>query len=175
LSGGKSEIDPVDLEILRILQRNCKLSWADVGAQVGLTAPSVIERVRKLEAAGGIRGYHAILDGRRLGLDVTAFVGVIIDRQQFIEAFERQVEALEEEVLECHHVTGGYTLLLKVKTPNTASLKNLIQRIRAVEGVSRTETMVVLSTHTERVQLHLEDTDAVRQTPRRSKKTAEGS
>jgi DNA-binding Lrp family transcriptional regulator len=62
-------------------------------------------------------------------------------------------------VLECHHVTGGYTLLLKIKTANTSSLEGLISQIRSLEGVARTETMVVLSTHTERVQLALRPTD----------------
>jgi hypothetical protein len=58
-------------------------------------------------------------------------------------------------VLECHHVTGQHTLLLKVKTKNTATLEGLIQKIRSIEGVIRTETMVVLSTHTERTQVTL--------------------
>ena len=59
------------------------------------------------------------------------------------------------DVLECHHVTGEYTLLLKVKTANTSSLERLISRIRQIEGVARTETLVVLSTHVERAQLAL--------------------
>ena len=56
-------------------------------------------------------------------------------------------------MLECHHVTGEHTLLLKVKTDNTSSLEELISTIRSIEGVTRTETMVVLSTHTERTQI----------------------
>ena len=60
-----------------------------------------------------------------------------------------------DDVLECHHVTGEHTLLLKVKTNNTASLESLISTIRFIEGVSRTETMVVLSTHIERVTVAL--------------------
>ncbi len=59
------------------------------------------------------------------------------------------------DVLECHHVTGEHTLLLKVKTANTSSLERLISQIRSLDGVTRTETMIVLSTHTERVQLAL--------------------
>ena len=66
--------------------------------------------------------------------------------------FEETVERLEE-VLECHHITGEHTVLLKVKTCNTATLEELIKTIRAIDGVTRTETMVVLSTHTERTQI----------------------
>src|SRR5581483_9226912 len=86
------------------------------------------------------------------GLDITAFIGVIIGHPSVIGTFEQQVVALDD-VLECHHVTGEYTLLLKVKTANTSSLERLISQIRSLDGVAKTETMVVLSTHTERVQI----------------------
>ena len=66
-----------------------------------------------------------------------------------ISLFEESV-ALLDDVLECHHVTGQHTLMIKVKTENTSSLERLISAIRSIEGVARTETMVVLSTHTER-------------------------
>jgi Lrp/AsnC family transcriptional regulator, leucine-responsive regulatory protein len=148
------ELDEIDLHILEIMQEDCRTSLVRLGEQVGLSSPAVLERIKKLEAAGVITGHRAILDGRRLGLDITAFIGVQIDHPAAIGDFERQVSALGD-VLECHHVTGGYTLLLKIKTANTSSLEGLISQIRSLEGVSRTETMVVLSTHTERVQLAL--------------------
>ncbi len=75
-----------------------------------------------------------------------------------------------DEVLECHHVTGGYTLMLKVKTRNTESLERLIDSVRGVDGVSRTETMVVLSTHTERSRIALEADDGFPERPRRGKR-----
>jgi len=148
------EPDDIDLRILEILQEDCRTSLVRLGEQVGLSAPAVLERIKKLEAAGVITGHCAILDGRRLGLDITAFIGVLIEHPAAIGEFERQVTALGD-VLEYHHVTGGYTILLKIKTANTSSLERLISQIRSLEGVSRTETMVVLSTHTERVQLPL--------------------
>jgi Lrp/AsnC family leucine-responsive transcriptional regulator len=94
----------------------------------------VVERVRKLEAEGFIRGYHASLDPRRLGLDVTAFIGVSIAHPRAIESFEKQL-ATVGDVMECHHVTGGHTLLLKVKTHNTESLERLISALRSLDGV----------------------------------------
>ena len=148
------EPDDVDLRILQLLQEDCRTSLVRLGEAAGLSAPAVLERIKKLEAAGVITGYHAILDARRLGLDVTAFIGVIISHPSVLGRFESQLAALDG-VLECHHVTGEYTLLLKVKTANTSSLERLISQIRALEGVAWTETMVVLSTHTERVQLGL--------------------
>jgi Lrp/AsnC family leucine-responsive transcriptional regulator len=161
--------DDIDRRILRLLQDDCKTSLAKIGVAVGLSAPSVIERIRKLEHAGVIVGYHALLDARRLGLDVTAFIGVSIGHPRMIPAFERHVEGLHD-VLECHHVTGEHSVLLKVKTSNTASLEALISQIRSIDGVERTETIVVLSTHTERVQVALEEpaTDRVSRPGRRN-------
>lgn len=152
--GLNPELDGIDFQILAILQEHCKTPLTKLGEQVGLSAPSVIERIKKLEDSGVITGYHAAVDARRLGKDVTAFIGVSISHPKLIGEFEAAVEGLAD-VLECHHVTGEHTLLLKVKTDNTASLETLISTIRFIEGVSRTETMVVLSTHTERVNVAL--------------------
>jgi Lrp/AsnC family leucine-responsive transcriptional regulator len=148
------ELDEIDLRLLAILQDDCRASLTRMGEAVSLSAPAVLERVKKLEAARVIQGYHAKLDARLLGLDVTAFIGVSTSRPELIERIEQQVGELDE-VLECHHVTGEHTLLIKVKTANTSTLERLISRIRALDGVARTETVVVLSTHTERSQLEL--------------------
>jgi len=147
-------IDGIDRQLLEALQKDSKRSLKEIGAAVGLTAPSVMERVRKLENAGIIRGYHALLDARKVGLDISAFIGVSISDPRLLLAFEDWVDSIPQ-VLECHHVTGGHTLLLKVKTRNTADLEKLISRIRSMQGVASTETMVVLSTHTERVEIAL--------------------
>jgi len=150
------EVDEVDRHILSVLQENCKLPLVKIGERVGLSAPSVAERIDKLEKSGVIRGYTAILDGRRLGKDITAFIGVFIDHPKLIGKFEKEIDHLED-VQECHHVTGQHTVLLKVKVNNTSGLEELIRKIRSIEGVSRTETSVVLSTHTEGVWLDLKE------------------
>jgi Lrp/AsnC family transcriptional regulator, leucine-responsive regulatory protein len=168
LGHSESEFDDIDRHILALLQENCKLPLAKIGEKVGLSAPSVIERIKKLEDNQVITGYHALLDARRLGKDVTAFIGVVIRHPKLIGEFEKEIVELEG-VLECHHVTGGHTLLLKVKTDDTSTLEELISKIRSIEGVDRTETMVVLSTHTERTQilLHFDATSAAKR-PRRN-------
>lgn len=146
------ELDDIDRHILNLLQDNCKRPLAKIGDEVGLSAPSVQERVRKLEENGVLVGYHALLDARMIGKDVTAFIGVLIRHPRGIELFEKAVSGIDD-ILECHHVTGGYTLIVKVKTESTRSLESLISEIRSVEGVERTETMVVLSTTVERTRL----------------------
>ena len=123
---------------------------------------------RKLEKAGIITGYHAMVDGRKLGLDITAFVGVGLNFPRDIQSIEAGVVALPG-VLECHHVTGGHTLLIKVKARNTERLEALISRLRCLEGVQGTHTMVVLSTQTERVAVPLDAELATRKGRRRKR------
>src|ERR1700752_5371514 len=96
-------LDDMDVRILALLQEDCRTSLVRLGEQVGLSAPAVLERIKKLEAAGVIKGYRALLDARKLGLDITAFIGVIISHPNLIPDFERRIAALDD-VLECHHV-----------------------------------------------------------------------
>ena len=166
-AGVEQALDATDVAILDLLQRNCKQPLAEIGKHVGLTAPSVVERIHKLEEAGVIVGYVALLEARALGKDVTAFIGVSISHPRAFDLFEKEVERAAD-VLECHHVTGQHTLMLKVKTESTETLEALIDRIRAIEGVTRTETMVVLSTHTERSSLVLKPELPARRRGRRN-------
>jgi len=143
------KLDEIDAQLLEELQRDCKTPLAKLGERVGLSAPSVMERIRKLEQGGVIRSYEAVVDGRRVGLDVTAFVWVALNYPRYKGAFEEEVVRLPA-VLECHHVTGGSSLLLKVRARNTAQLEGIISQLRNIDGVERTETNVVLSTQKER-------------------------
>jgi Lrp/AsnC family leucine-responsive transcriptional regulator len=148
------DLDTIDVQILGLLQEHCKMPFAKIGEKVGLSAPAVMERIKKLEDVGVITGYTVTVDARRLGQDITAFIGVSITHPKAIPAFELELDS-RPEILECHHVTGGYTLLLKVKTFDTSTLEELISHVRSIDGVGRTETMVVLSTHTERPHMAL--------------------
>ena len=163
------DLDEIDRQILALMQANCRLPLAKIGEHVGLSAPSVMERVKKLEDGGIITAYRAVLNARLLGKDITAFIGVSTGHPHAIDRFEREIEKLDD-VLECHHVTGIHSLLIKAKTRNTSSLEELISRIRSIEGVVRTETMVVLSTHTEHMQVPVEERAPVAKRGRRTEK-----
>src|SRR5215470_12615057 len=97
---GDVDLDDTDRRILALLQEDCRTALARIGEGVGLSAPAVLERMKKLEASGVITGYRAMIDGRRLGLDITAFIGVIVSHPSRIGDFERQAVALRD-VLEC--------------------------------------------------------------------------
>jgi DNA-binding Lrp family transcriptional regulator len=144
-----SALDTIDRTILSMLQENAKISQAQIAKAVGLTAPSVNERVHKLERAGFIRGYVALLDERKLGHDITAFVEVFIEHPRFESEFIRTVGTLDE-VLECHHITGEFSLLLKVRVTDMAAFRRLlIEKLNAVRGVRQTRTLMVLATSKE--------------------------
>jgi Lrp/AsnC family leucine-responsive transcriptional regulator len=151
-------LDRVDRELLGLLMDDCKQSLAALGEKVHLSPPSVLERVRKLEEAGVLRGYRAEVSPKSVGLDIGSFIGVGIDHPRSIPQFEKHIEGMPE-VLECHHVTGRHTLMLKVRTADTDSLHALISRLRELPGVARTETMVVLATQIERSRLALPEAD----------------
>jgi Lrp/AsnC family leucine-responsive transcriptional regulator len=160
------EFDATDRAILELLQENCKQPLAAIGEKVGLSAPSVVERIHKLEEAGVITGYVALLDGRRVGKDVTAFIGVSTDRPRALGQLEREMTSIAD-VLECHHITGAHSLMLKVKTRSTESLEEVIEQLRSLSDVTRTETMVVLSTHWESPRMSLKAASFDSRPPRR--------
>ncbi len=145
----KHELDQLDTGILEVLQQDCKTPLAKIGEKVGLSAAAVIERVRKLEEGGVVLGYHAQLDSRRLGLEVTAFVGVSVNYQNVVGAIEAPLGRLPE-ILEVHHITGDHALLLKVKVESPAALETLLARLRTIAGIERTHTMIALSSPIER-------------------------
>ena len=148
-------LDQIDLKILYILQNNGRTRLADIAGEVELSTPAVMERVKKLEAGGVIKGYQALIDGKKVGKDIAAFIGVSIGHQRDIDKFAAQMLQYHD-VLECHHVTGDESFILKVRSANTGSLEKLLGEIRSVEGVTRTVTKVVLSTAKESQSLELD-------------------
>ena len=140
------ELDERDRKILGLVQRDAKLSQAEVARRVGLSTAAVNERLRKLENAGVIRRYVAVVDPRSVGMSITAFVEVFIEHPRHEAVFiERLLEL--DEVLECHHVTGEFSLLLKVRVRDMDGLQQLLlHQLNAQEGVRQTRTVMVLST-----------------------------
>jgi Lrp/AsnC family leucine-responsive transcriptional regulator len=143
------ELDQLDLQLLEALQRNARSTFADLGTLVGLKAPAVHERVKRLEARGYLRGYAAQVDNRRLGFELTAFVGVITVAEKTYDELTAQI-AMLPEVLEMHSVAGDETFILKVATRSTGHLDDFLSRVKRIPGVSRTRTTIVLSTPFER-------------------------
>jgi Lrp/AsnC family leucine-responsive transcriptional regulator len=138
-------LKPIDYKILEILQRDARTTQCDLAGAVGLSQPAVAERMRKLEQEGYIKAYVAQVDARKLGKDITAFIGVGIEHPKFNKNFAKRIQAIPQ-ILECHHVTGQDSYLLKVKIESTEKLDALIsEQIRTIAGVTRTHTTIVMS------------------------------
>jgi Lrp/AsnC family leucine-responsive transcriptional regulator len=149
-------LDKIDLKILGILQNQGRCHLAEIAKEVDLSSPAVMERVKKLESSGIIKGYQAVLDPKKVGKDVTAFVGVSVAHQKYIDGFASFM-GRQRDVLECHHVTGEESFILKVKTANTDSLEKLLGEVRSLEGVTGTVTKVVLSSVKESQKLEFDN------------------
>jgi Lrp/AsnC family leucine-responsive transcriptional regulator len=143
------EFDSVDRSILAILLSDGRASHASIAKRVGLSAPAVGERVRKLEQSGVIVGYHAEVDPYALGLSIAAFVAIT---PQPRKPAQRLVERLLElaEIEELHAVAGTYSFIAKVRVTSTEALDLFLDRLFTMEGVERTETTIVLRTNVER-------------------------
>lgn len=138
------------------------MSYAELGARVGLSVSAVNERLKKLSAKGVVQGCLAVLSPAEVGLDVCAFVHVLIERPAHNAGFLTAIQAMPA-VLECHHVTGDFSYLLKVRVRNTAALEwFLSDGIKDLPGVVRTQTVIALSSPKETTVLDVSGVGAHR-------------
>lgn len=139
--------DQLDHAILRELQENGRISVADLGRKIHLSPPAVHQRIKRLERAGVIRQYVALIDRSAAGYDLLCFIRVSIQThtRSHLDALRAMVEALPE-VMECYHTAGSYDLLLKVLVRDNKELERFIsEKLMTMEGVDRLETSLVLS------------------------------
>ncbi|MGH7784210.1 MAG: Lrp/AsnC family transcriptional regulator, partial [Candidatus Binatia bacterium] len=133
-------IDEIDRKILKELQLDARISFAELGRRVGLTTPAVIMRVQKLEFAKIITGYSAEIDTSKVGLPITAFIRMSISGVDYSHIIEVAQES--NEVLECHRGTGGDSFIMKVAVRSVEHLQEVIDRL-VPYGI--TTTTIVLS------------------------------
>ena len=141
---GSMTMDQTDLKIINALSENARVSASVLSEKVNLSVSAVIERIKKLENAGVIKKYTTILDEQKLGLDVTAFICVLMDHPRFNEGFMEFADK-KAAIIECNYVTGDFDYLLKIRTDSTASLERILDEVKGQPGVGRTKTMLVLS------------------------------
>lgn len=147
-------IDEIDRQILNILQRDGRTSNAEVARQVNLAASAVLERIRKLEERGVVRGYSASVDPRSVGFGLTAFVSV---RTSECSYETDELLANIPEVLELHDVAGEDSYLLKVRASDPEDLSILLkEKIKSIPTVVSTRTTIVLQTVKETMELPLD-------------------
>ncbi len=137
-----SGIDAVDMKILEMLQDNARTAFRKIAEEAGVSEATIFIRVRKLLEKGVIRRFTALVSPELLGMGLTAFVLVNADPKRL----QTVLDALSsmDDVYEVHDVTGTYYIIAKIRTGNREKLAKIIDQIGLIEGVSSTETAIVL-------------------------------
>jgi Lrp/AsnC family leucine-responsive transcriptional regulator len=142
-------MDAIDRKILEYVQQRGRDTYAEIGAAVGLSVSAINERLKKLERAGAIRGWGARVDPKAVGHGVLAFMFMLIDRPENEKALVDAVCALPQ-VLECHHVTGDWSYLIKLRLGDVSELETVLSdTIKQYPGAIRTHTVLALSSRKE--------------------------
>lgn len=144
----KIKLDPIDRKILELLQANSNITNAQLAQEIGLSAAPTLERVKKLETAGVIRSYHAVVDPASVGLGVSTFVMATLKghNKENIAKFMSAISDIKE-IVECHHVTGSADFILKIISPDIPAYQNLmLEKVTNIEVVDNLQSMVILST-----------------------------
>ncbi|HRI45279.1 MAG TPA: Lrp/AsnC family transcriptional regulator [Fimbriimonadaceae bacterium] len=144
----RDRLDEVDLHILRLLQKDGRITNADLAREVKLSPPSVLQRVRKLEELRIIRGYSTMLDQERLGFSITVFaqISLALHQEAPIERFRRAVLDIPE-ILECYHVSGEFDFLLKIVVEDMKAYEALVRnKLSHIKGLGKIQTCFVLAT-----------------------------
>lgn len=149
-----TELDDIDVRILQLLQDNSRIKRSKLADDVGLSIPSVTERMKKLEENKIIEKFISKLNHKLLGKDITAFIFVTSDSSAHYSEFINHIQHTTE-ILECHSVTGDGSHILKIRTENTGSLEKLLAKIQSWKGVRSTRTSIVLSSHKEGFSIDL--------------------
>ena len=138
-------MDETDLEILRLLRVNARATLAHISGEIGLSSPSVKDRIDKMEREGVILGYRPVLDHSKLGQGLTAFIQLTLAYQQCcnddLAEDLRKIPGVEEG----HYTDGDYDVILKVVTESPATLMEMLNLINAVDGVANTKTIISLT------------------------------
>jgi len=147
-------MDEKDKLILSLLQKDGRMTASEMAEKVDLSVPAVTERIRKLTEGGVLKEFRAVLEAKKVDYDVTAYI--LLDMSSS-NSYGDMVQYAQDndEVLECHSITGEGSHILKVRTHDTSSLESLLRNIQSWPGVIRTHTMIVMSTFKEATCLTL--------------------
>lgn len=138
------EIDNTDIQILNILMENAFTPYTEIGKRLFISAGTVHVRMNKMEKLGIVKSPQLQIDLAKLGMDITAFVGIYLIRSDSYDTVVRQLKQIDA-VISCNYTTGNYSLFLKLVCRDTQHLREILHdKIQKIEGISRTETLISL-------------------------------
>ncbi|QRR01625.1 Lrp/AsnC ligand binding domain-containing protein [Dyadobacter sandarakinus] len=139
-----SDIDNTDLRILSLLIENAALPYTEIGKRVFVSGGTVHVRMKKLEQMGIVKGSQLVIDPAKLGWDISAFLGIYLDKSSLYEQVATELENIPE-VVNIHYTTGIYSIFLKIVCRDTGHLREILHdKIQKVNGIQRTETFISL-------------------------------
>ncbi|WP_031525482.1 Lrp/AsnC ligand binding domain-containing protein [Dyadobacter crusticola] len=139
-----SDIDSTDLRILSLLIENAALPYTEIGKRVFVSGGTVHVRMKKLEQMGIVKGSQLVIDPAKLGWDISAFLGIYLDKSSLYEQVATELENIPE-VVNIHYTTGIYSIFLKIVCRDTGHLREILHdKIQKVNGIQRTETFISL-------------------------------
>ena len=138
------EIDNIDLQILKILMDDASVPYTEIGKRIHVSGGTVHFRMAKLEEKGIVKGSQLVIDVHKLGWDVSAFIGVYLDKSSLYDEVADQLEKIEE-VVSINYTTGNYSIFAKIVCKDTKHLRDVLHdKIQKVQGIQRTETFISL-------------------------------
>ena len=137
-------LDNLDKEILSILQKNARNSVSNIAEKISLSVPATSDRIKKLEDLNIIKGYKAIVNPKKIGLDLSALITIVSESSSNYEKIVEQAYKMHD-IVECFATTGRGSHILIIQTSNTQSLEKLLRKIQSWPNVIRTETQIILS------------------------------
>jgi len=139
-----SDIDNTDLRILSLLIENAALPYTEIGKRVFVSGGTVHVRMKKLEQMGIVKGSQLVIDPAKLGWDISAFLGIYLDKSSLYEQVATELENIPE-VVNIHYTTGIYSIFIKIVCRDTGHLREILHdKIQKVNGIQRTETFISL-------------------------------
>ena len=138
------EIDNVDLKILSLLMQDATMAYTEIGKRIFVSGGTVHVRMKKMEEMGVVRGSQLIIDHAKLGWDISAFLGIYLDKSSLYDAVAQQLMTIPE-VVNIHYTTGIYSIFAKIVCRDTMHLREVLHdKIQKVVGIQRTETFISL-------------------------------
>lgn len=136
-------MDHIDIKILRYLTKDARMNASQISQRVHLSISAVIERMKKLESSGLIKGYTAVIDEKQAGFNVQAMISIRLEHPKYNQEFNRQM-CNHECVMECFYITGDFDYIARIGVSSTEELTKVLHDVKQIPGVSLTRTYVVL-------------------------------
>lgn len=138
------QIDDLDRKILSLITKNARIPYLEVARECKVSGAAIHQRIQRLTKIGVITGSEFVISPKKIGFSTCAYVGIFLDSASLYPQVVKELEKIPE-ITQCHYITGGYSIFIKIFTRNNEDLKHVLHdKVQAIQGISRTETFISL-------------------------------